>query len=123
MERKTERNIFQSTIAERLKRRSVHFPARLIVGERSYTGFIINISCRGVGMYVVTKFSEGTINCTSGSVLTLETRSPSGALLSLQCNIKWLRIREHSQANLTTSIGMEIIDPPAVFVRLFESLL
>jgi hypothetical protein len=122
MERKTERNLYQSTIAERLKRKSVHLPAHLVVGDRKYAGFIVNISCRGIGMYVVTKFSEGTIDCAGGSVLTLEAQSPSGEVLSLQCTIKWLRIRKYSQVSLTTSIGMEIIDPPVSFAKLFESL-
>lgn len=122
MEKKTERNIYQSTIAERPVRKHVQLPSHLVVGDRKYAGFIVNISCHGIGMYVVTKFSEGTIDCASGSVLTLETQSLSGELLFLQCTIKWLRIRKSSQVSLTTSVGMEIIDPPAGFVKLFESV-
>lgn len=123
MERKTERNIFQSEIAERPIRKSVQFNAHLIIGDKRYDGYIINISNRGVGMYVVTKFSEGTVDCASGSILKLETRSPYGELLSLRCRIKWLRIQKYSSNCLTTSIGMEVIDPPSSFLDLFHKIL
>lgn len=122
MERKTEKNILGSATAERLIRRSVQLPARLTTGDKEYSGAIINISCRGVGMYVITKFSEGTIDCACGSVLKLETRSPVGELWSMQGKIKWLRIQKQPGGVLTTNIGIEIVDPPEGLIKLLNRL-
>ena len=121
--RKKERNIYQEEILERPVRKAVQFPAQLISGDERYNGFVINMSVRGVGMFVNTSFPENTINCTRGSVLGLELVTPTGELLTLQCEVRWIRIQESPSEGLTTSMGMEVIAPPPGFMQLFNNLL
>lgn len=121
MKKQMEKNIFQAQTAERPVRKSVQFPTDLIVGDNRYAGNIINISVSGVAMFVNTHFPEKTISCKKGEILTLEVQSPLGILIKLKCKIRWLRFQNYSEG-LTTSMGMEIIDPPADFINLFKSL-
>jgi hypothetical protein len=121
--KRIEKNIFGPTIAERPVRKSVHFPVNLKTADREYEGFIINISSKGLGLYISTSFPESTIDCDRGSILTLQMQSPFGETLELRCCIRWLRIRQMSDQEITTSMGMELINPPDGFVKLFNSLL
>ncbi len=122
MKRDTEKNIFQSMIVERSKRKAVQIAACLINNNTKYAGFIINISSRGVGLYLNTKFSESTIECEKGSILKLELESPSGESISMQCKVMWLRIKKRPENSLTTSLGLEVFNPSPSFMKLFESL-
>jgi hypothetical protein len=108
---------------ERPVRRSVNLPSTLIAGGKKHEGFITNISAKGVGMFVInTTFPDSTIDCTKGSVLRLELQSPLGVYVVLQCRIKWLRIKKSSSRDVTTSMGMDLIDPTPSFIKLFNSL-
>jgi len=121
MKKQMEKNIFEAQTAERPVRKSVQFPTDLIVNDNRYAGNIMNISVSGVAMYVNTHFPEKTIDCKKGEILSLEVQSPLGKLIKLKCKIIWLRFQFYS-AGLTTSMGMEIIGPPADFINLFNSL-
>jgi hypothetical protein len=121
--KRIERNILGPTIAERPVRKSVHFPVNLKSAGREYKGFIINISSKGLGLYISTSFPESTIDCDRGSILTLQMQSPFGGTLDLRCCIRWLRIRQMPDQEITTSMGMELIDPPEGFIKLFNSLI
>ena len=119
-----EKSIVNADVMERQVRKAVKLPANLIVSGKKHSGFIINISLKGVGMFVInTTFPESTINCTKGSLLKLEVQSTLGVYLILQCRIRWLKINKCSSNIITTSMGMEVIDPPPSFMKLFESLL
>ena len=121
MKKQLEKNIFHELTAERPARKSVQFSTHLIVGDIRYVGNIINISTTGVAMYVNTHFPDNTIDCKKGEVLMLEVQSPLGKPIKLKCQIKWLRFQHYSEG-LTTSMGMEIINPPADFINLFNTL-
>jgi hypothetical protein len=121
MKKQMEKNIFEDQTAERPVRKSVQFTTHLIVGDNRYIGNIINISTTGVAMYVNTHFPEKTVDCKKGEILTLELQSPLGKSIKLKCKIRWLRFKHYSEG-LTTSMGMEIINPPADFINLFNSL-
>jgi len=122
MKKQKEKNIVQSGTMERSIRKSVQLPANLIVNDKSYSGMIINISSNGVGMYLDTTFQEGIINYDKKSILKLELYSTLGEQISLNCKVKWLRIHEMVPDGLITRMGVEIIDPPANFISLFEKL-
>ena len=122
MKSKKEKNIVQSGTLERPVRKSVQVPVNLIITDKSYSGMIINISRSGVGMYVDTAFQEGIINYDNKSLLKLELYSTLGEQISLNCKVKWLRVHEMVPAGLITRMGVEIIDPPANFISLFEKL-
>jgi len=121
MKKQLEKNIFHELTAERPARKSVQFSTHLIVGDIRYVGNIINISTTGVAMYVNTHFPDNTIDCKKGEILMLELQSPLGKSIKLKCQIKWLRFQHYSEG-LTTSMGMEIINPPADFINLFNTL-
>ncbi len=121
MKKQMERNIYQEETAERPARKSAQFPITLIVGDNRYAGNIMNISVNGVAIFVDTHFPEKTIDCKKREILTLEVQSPLGKLIKLKCRIIWLRFQQYSEG-LTTSMGMEIIDPPEDFINLFKNL-
>lgn len=121
MKKQMEKNILEAQTAERPARKPVQFHSHLLVGDHRYAGNIINISTTGVAMYVNTHFPEKTIDCKKGEILILEVQSPLGKSIKLKCKIRWLRFKHYSEG-LTTSMGMEIIDPPADFINLFNSL-
>jgi hypothetical protein len=124
MSRRIEKHIVKEGVMERPMRRAVHLPTNLIAAGEKHSGFVINISGQGVGMFVLnTTFPESTINCTKGSLLKLEVQSTLGVYLTLQCRIRWLRIKKCSSTGMTTSMGMEVIDPPPSFIKLVKSLL
>ncbi|UCD34413.1 MAG: PilZ domain-containing protein [Nitrospiraceae bacterium] len=108
---------------ERPVRKSVRLPASLITREGVYQGYIINISASGVGMFIDTHVQESTIGCSQGSILTVEFTFGSGELIALWCRICWLRIISNADNGITTSMGMEVIDPPPGFVNMYHSLL
>ncbi len=121
MKIQTEKNIFQTETVERPVRKSVRFPTDLIVGDNRYAANIMNISVSGVAIFVDIPYPEKTIDCKKREILTLEVQSPPGKLLKLKCKIIWVRFQPYSEG-LTTSMGMEIIDPTADFINLFNSL-
>lgn len=118
-----ERNIYQSRVAERSMRKSVHLPATLIVDGVAYDGVLMNISACGLGMYIDTRFHEQTIGCTQGSILTVEFTSLTGELIALRCRICWLRFTNCAGSGITTSMGMEVIDPPRGFLSMYNRLI
>jgi hypothetical protein len=122
MKRTTEKNIHDSKVLERPVRKAVNMPTRLILGDQTYDGFVVNISARGVGMFLNTAFNENIINCQKGTILTLELQSILGETISLECVIQRLRIQKCSKHDLITNIGMEVVAPPNNFVTMFESL-
>ena len=122
MKKQIEKNIVKSRIEERSLRKAVQLTTHLIVHNKKYEGSITNISSSGVGMFIDTNFRESTIDCTEGSILTLELKSTSGESISLQCSIKWLRIQKYAQNTLTTSMGMEVMHPPENFIQMFREL-
>ena len=122
MKRTTEKNIHDSKVLERPVRKAVNMPSRLILGDQIYDGFVVNISARGVGMFVTTAFNENIMNCQKGTILTLELQSILGETISLECVIQRLRIQKCSTHDLITNIGMEVVAPPNNFVAMFESL-
>jgi hypothetical protein len=124
MSNRTEKSIVKADVMERPVRKALKLPTSLIAAGKKHSGFIINISAKGVGMFVInTTFPESTINGTKGSLLKLEVQSTLGVYLTLQCRIRWLRIRKCSSQSVTTSMGMEVIDPPPSFIKLVKSLL
>ena len=124
MSSRSEKNIVKTGVLERPIRKALKLKTNLIVDRKKYSGYIINISSKGVGMFVInTTFPESTINCTKGSILKLEVESTFGVYLSLQCRIRWLRIKKCSSTGMTTSMGMEVIDAPPSFVKIFNNLL
>jgi hypothetical protein len=122
MKKKIEKNIHQSKVLERPARKGIHIPTQITVGSVTYDGFIINISSHGVKVYINTTFTESVIDCTSDSTIKLDIKPALGDVLTVQCEIKSLRIQKSSPNGLITSLGMEVIDPPNNFDTLIQRL-
>ncbi len=71
-------------------------------------------------MFLDTDVPERAVECTEGSIISVEFNSDRGELIVLQCKIIWLNRQERPQEGMTTGIGMEVIDPPPAFVKLFD---
>ena len=123
MKRKIEKNIHQSNVLERPKRKWIQIPAQLTVGDKKHAGFIINISDHGVKVYINTTFDESVIDCNRDTIVKLEMKPACGDIFTLQCKIKSMRIQESSADGLISSFGMEVIDPPHNFNILLQRLL
>ena len=122
MKKKTEKNIHNSRVLERPVRKSANFPTRLIIRNKTYDGFVVNISARGIGMFINTAFNASILHGRNGTILTLEVQSAFGDIITLECIIRRLRIQKCSENDIITTIGMEVIDPPPNFIAMFESL-
>ncbi len=117
-----ERQIVGSETTERHKRKVVHFHAHLKAGGRKFSGFLVNISAHGAGIYIKNDSLDSLNNCTRGSQLELEFASPTGGILCLPCKVKWLRIHNIPAYGLINSFGLEITAPPAEYTDFFKSL-
>jgi len=122
MKRTTEKNIHNSKIVERPVRKAVNMHTRLFIRNQVYEGFVVNISARGIGMFINTAFNASILHGHDGTILTLEVQSALGEIITLECIIRRLRIQKCSKDDIITTIGMEVIDPPQHFVAMFESL-
>lgn len=91
------------------KRTIVSFKAELLSDGISYAGIIENLSEEGI--YIRTIPTKTSIDFTPGTPLELKfQRHSEGPLnLHLYCKVKWLY--KTPPYGLTSSIGLEIIDP------------
>lgn len=100
------------------KRKIVTIKTELVYGSLRCAGIIENISPKGV--YAVATPADASLDFTPGSVVDLTFEFPTGEKQHLQCRIKWsYKTPPHE---LTKSIGMEIIDAPASFSKLLDSM-
>jgi hypothetical protein len=106
------------------KRRSnriiVSLKANLISGDISYAGIIENLSEEGI--YIRTFPTNISTDFRLGTPVELKfqrhTEEPLN--LHLYCTVKWsYKTPPHG---LTTSIGLEIIDPPLEYRKFYEEL-
>lgn len=130
------------------KRKKIAFSvdAKLISGNKSYNGFIENVSEQGIKWYqydgfvddlstdnlsIKTAPSKGTVDFEPGKQIELELILPSGEKLALYCIIKWATKSLHpessnSQETVTSekqiTLGMEILNPPLPFKEFYKSL-
>ena len=97
------------------KRKIVSISAELISDNARYAVFIENMSKDGI--YIVTKPEKTKIDFTTGKKYDVKFQAASGTLLNLKCRVKWTyKTPPHG---LTYSVGMEIIDPPALYKEFF----
>lgn len=82
--------------------------AEILSGDIRCEGVIENLS--EDGMFVVTKFSGKVINFTPGTTVEVKFQFYSEETIELKCIVRRAeRILPHG---LTSSLGLEIIDPP-----------
>jgi len=100
------------------KRKIVTIMAELIYGERHCASVIENISQKGV--YAVVSPPGASFNFTPDSPVELKFEFPAGEQWHLHCRIQWsYKTPPHE---LTSSIGMEIVDAPSSYIEMLESM-
>lgn len=96
----------------------VTFRARLILGDKSYPGYIENLT--EDDMYLLASPFIPLTQSAPGSAFMLEFSSPSGEMLNLNCRLKWsYRTPPHG---LTKSLGIKVADPSPQYINFFKSL-
>ena len=96
----------------------VTFKARLILDDKSYPGYIENLT-EG-DMYLLASPLIPLTQSAPGSAFTLEFSPPSGEMFNLNCRLKWFyRTPPHG---LTKSLGIEVTDPSLQYINFFRSL-
>jgi hypothetical protein len=101
-----------------VKRKIVNIKADLIYGVVHCASVIENISHKGV--YAVVSPSKTALDFYPDSSVELKFEFPSGEKQHLHCRIKWsYKTPPHE---LTSSIGMEVIDAPSSFNEMLESI-
>ncbi len=108
---------------ERRKFRRVDFrvKAEIVYGGVSYTGFIENFSETGIFKIVFPE--EKVIDLIPGTMLQIKFQTPSENDISLNCEVKWLRINTDSPFVLKYNMGMSIINPPRKYREFISRLL
>jgi hypothetical protein len=101
-----------------VKRKIVNIKADLIYGEVHCASVIENISHKGI--YAVASPAKASLNFTTDSSVELKFEFPAGEKQHLHCRIKWSYKTPPYQ--LTSSIGMEVIDAPSSYNEMLESI-
>jgi hypothetical protein len=102
----------------RFRRKIVSLKAELISGGVSYLGVIENLSEEGIYMRIAP--TKNAIDFVPGTKVELRFQPSSEETLNLPCSVKWAyKTPPHG---LTTSIGMEIINPPPEYKEFLETL-
>jgi len=96
---------------ERRKHRRIYFDvkARITLGDKTYDGYIGNVSESGIG-YLITSSVMLNEDVPPYEVLELSFETPEGKLIEMQCEVRWSKKGFYS--GKTTSLGMKIINPP-----------
>jgi hypothetical protein len=105
----------------RYKRINFRLEAEVTYSNKRYNGFIENFSESGIFKIVFP--DESIQEFMPGALLGVNFQMPSGEKLSLNCIIKWLRIKTDSPFALKYNMGMEIIDPPQEYKSFIQTLL
>ncbi len=100
------------------KRIAVNLKAERISGDTTHGVFIENVSEKG--LYIITAPAKSAYDFHPGSPVDLKFQLSSGETLDLNCRVIWShKIPPHG---LTSSIGMEIIDPPLKYLEFVKNL-
>jgi hypothetical protein len=104
--------------SRRSKRLIIDLPAEVIVNKKRHAGTIANLSEEGI--YIVTASSQSSKDLTQDTDLELRFQFPSGEKMALNCRIKWAY--QTPPHGYTTSVGLEIIDSPATYKQLLQTI-
>lgn len=96
---------------ERRKHKRLYFDVKagITLGDKTYAGYIGNVSESGIG-YLITSSVMLQGDVPTNEIIELNFETPEGKLLKLQCEVRWSKKGLFS--GKTTSLGMRIIDPP-----------
>ncbi|KPJ98069.1 MAG: hypothetical protein AMK71_12025 [Nitrospira bacterium SG8_35_4] len=96
---------------ERRKHKRIYFDVKagITLGDKTYEGYIGNVSESGIG-YLITSSVMLKDDVPPYEIIDLSFKTPEGRRIELQCEVRWSKKGLFS--GKTTSLGMRIIDPP-----------
>lgn len=99
----------------RSPRKRVRIKAEIISEGISCSGFIENVSERGIGLEAdATNLLGGTTRFSPGTKYQIRFETPSGDLLILNCKVTWsFRTGTHG---VIRKVGLEVIFPPPGYI-------
>jgi hypothetical protein len=100
----------------RASRVTVNLKAERISCTRDCSVFIENLSESGI--YMTTAPAKNN-EFVPGTELDLELELNSGKIINLNCSVKWAI--DNSPGDLTSSVGLEIIDPPSEYTEFVKN--
>ena len=103
----------------RSKRIRVNLKAKCISVDVNQAVFVENVSEEGV--LIQTAPVNTKVDFISGIPVELQIQLPSGETLNLNCEIRWAY--KNPPDGLTSSVGMQIIDPPSKYKEFVKNLL
>ncbi len=103
----------------RSERKDVHISVKLTAGDKSYDGFIENVSHEGVSLNIILAREERLDSFVPGKILELKFKTETRDEITLQCEIKR---QFYTKLNFIYIISVEIIDPPAEFKKFVGTL-
>ncbi len=105
------------------KRHSKRIPVRLeafiLTDEKTYMGYIENISEDGFE-YVVHSSIKTPVDFHYEKTVEIYFQIPSGEAVNMFCTVKWLS--KNSSADKPLTIGIKITEPSAKFKGLIQAL-
>jgi hypothetical protein len=102
------------------KRKIVSIIGELISNGNHYKGHIENVSENGIFMNIAN--TKSAVDFIPSVTPEVRFKLPSGNVLNLQCEIKWLHTYKTTSHGLMNSMGMEIKDPPVEYKEFIKSL-
>lgn len=103
----------------RSERISVHFNADFVLAEKTYTGFITDVSLDGVGSSI-TSVIEIQTDFIPVKILELSFQFPPGKKIHLRAEVAWFT---RSGGNITLlRLGLKIIEPSPAYNEFIKSL-
>ena len=101
------------------KRVSVSLKAERISGDEKHSVFIEDISERGI--HIITAPSAAIRKYVPGNEIDLKLELSSGSKILLHCITRWAYHKLPPEGEID-SIGLEIIDPPAEYIKLIQAV-
>ncbi|MBI5056591.1 MAG: PilZ domain-containing protein [Nitrospirae bacterium] len=101
----------------RSKRITVNLKAERISCTNNCSVFIENLSEDGIYMTTAPAKKNEYV---PGKEIDLELELNNGKIINLNCHVKWAI--DNSPDDLTSSVGLEIIDPPSEFKNFVRTL-
>ncbi len=96
----------------RHKRIYIHLKATITVDDRTYDGYIENISESGIG-YLMASPESIKDDFLSSKSIELKLQMQPGKTIVLDCIAKWAK--KGLASGKTIGVGMNIIDPPVEY--------
>ena len=110
---KKQKRISEMNMERRFhKRIYLHMKARIISDDKTYDGYVEDVSESGIGSFVISSIKLKNTLATN-DIIELNLQMPSDETMNLNCKVMW--IKKGVFSDKTIGLGMQIIDTPAEY--------